>query len=238
MPDIPDLDQEISVILVRPQTPENIGLAARSLKNTGFRRLHLVLEDPLPGSARITAVHAEDVLNEARIFPRLSEAVADLDVVFAAVARHRKNFPSLTLNQAVDKIKGYPRGTRIGLMYGNERTGLDSSELCHSNYRFKIPQAFAQPSYNLASAVLITLFTIAFLDRPQPTDPAIRPLPRRELEACIHLILQKLEDRRFMHEANRKHVSEMVFELFGRWGMTARDRDLLLAMFGKGPNKT
>ena len=234
MPDRSDLDQNISVILVRPQTPENIGLAARSMKNTGFRRLCLVLEGPLPGSTQITAVHAEDILSEASLFSQLSEAVADQDVVFAAVARHRKNFPSLTLSQAVEKILGYPRGTRIGLLYGNERTGLDSSELRHSNYRFSIPQAFVQPSYNLASAVLLTLFSLVFRERPQPVDPAV-PLPRREFEACVHLILQKLEDRRFFHAGNRKHVSEMVFELFGRLGMTARDRDLLLAMFGKGP---
>ena len=229
------MDQDISVILVRPQTPENIGLAARALKNTGFRRLRLVLEGPLPGSAQVTAVHSEDILDEARIFSRLSEAVADLDVIFAAVARHRKNFPSLTLRRAMEKILGYPRGTRIGLLYGNERTGLDSSELRHSNYRFSIPQAFGQPSYNLASAVLLTLFSIVYQDRPQPLDPAGQPLPRRDFEAGIHLILQKLEDSRFIHDGNRKHVSEMVFELFGRLEMTARDRDLLLAMFGKGP---
>ncbi len=226
--------QNISVILVRPHSPENIGLTARVMKNTGFCRLRLVMEGMLPGSARITAVHSEDILNEASLFPHLSEAVADLDVVCAAVARHRKNFPSLTLSQICEKILNYPRGTRIGLMYGNERTGLDSSELLHSNYRFRIPQASVQPSFNLASAVLITLFSLVFRDPPQTVEPVLRPLPRRDFEACIRLILQKLENTRFLHEGNRKHVSEMVFELFGRLGMTAQDRDLLLAMFGKG----
>ncbi len=235
MPERSDFRQNVSVILVRPHTPENIGLTARFMKNTGFCRLRLVLDGPFPGSARITAVHAEDILKEASLFSQLSEAVADLHVVFAAVARHRKNFRSLTLSQLVEKILHCPRGTGIGLMYGNERTGLDSSELLHSNYCFRIPQASVQPSYNLASAVLLTLFSLVFRDQPQSVDPAVRPLPHREFEACIRLILQKLENRRFIHDGNRKHVSEMVFELFGRLGMTAQDRDLLLAMFGKEP---
>jgi tRNA/rRNA methyltransferase len=223
-----------SVILARPQSPENIGLVARAMKNTGFKDLRLVLDGPLPSAARVTAVHAEDILGGARLFPSVGAGVSDLEVIFAAVARHRKNFPSLSLAQALERLAGFPPETRIGLLFGNERTGLTSDELRHSSFRFTLPQAEDQPSYNLASAVLLTLFQIAG-GSVAPTDgeASERPLSRGEQEDCIRLILQKLEETRFIHSGNLRHVEERVFDLFGRLAMTAADRDLLLAIFGK-----
>jgi tRNA/rRNA methyltransferase len=230
----PEAGKMFSVVLVRPQSPENIGLVARAMKNTGFGGLRLVLDDPLPALARVTAVHAEGILDEARLFSSVNESVSDLDVVFAAVARHRKNFPALPLDQALDRLADFPIGTHIGLMFGNERTGLESEELRHSSFRFTIPQASAQPSYNLASAVLLTLFQIAHrAGVPESARLSDKPLPRREQDECIRLILQKLEEKRFIHPGNRRHVDERIHDLFGRLGMTAEDRDLLLAIFGK-----
>jgi TrmH family RNA methyltransferase len=230
----PDWSRAFTVILSHPQSPENIGLTARAMRNTGFARLRLVLEGPLTREAHITAVHAEDILEDAEVYPDVAQAVAGLDVVLAAVARRRKNFPSLSLDSALERCWEYPAGTRIGFLFGNERTGLTSSELLHSNFRFTIPQASDQPSYNLASAVLLTLFTLARMGvGPGGQENTNSPLPREEQDACIRLILHKLEQSSFLHEGNRRHVSEMVYALLGRLAMTARDRDLLLAIFDK-----
>jgi len=164
----------------------------------------------------------------------VAAAVSDLDVVAAAVARHRKNFSAMSLKEALDRVARYPAGTRIGFLFGNERTGLRSSELQHTNFRFSIPQARTQPSYNLASAVLLTLFFLAQRGPvPGPPEGAAKPLPRREQEKCIHRILEKLEGGGFMHPGNRRHMGQSVSELFGRLDMSPRDRDLLLAIFGK-----
>ncbi len=70
----PDAAKEFSVILARPQSPENIGLVARAMKNTGFEDLRLVLDGPLPSTARLTAVHAEDILGGARLSLHLHDA--------------------------------------------------------------------------------------------------------------------------------------------------------------------
>jgi TrmH family RNA methyltransferase len=230
----PDPEKFYRVILARPQTPENIGLAARAMKNTGFADLTIVQEHPLPPQARITAVHAEDLLEGARICASVGEAVSDLDVVFAAVARHRKNFPALDLGQALERMKNLPPGSRVGFLFGNERTGLESSELLHSNFRFTLPQSSYQPSYNLASAVLLTLFHVSHRTGDRGLFvPVDRPLPRREQEDCFRLILEKLEEKRFFHAGNRRHVEERIHDLFGRFVLTQADRDFLVAIFGK-----
>ncbi|NOR15051.1 MAG: hypothetical protein GQ544_05065 [Candidatus Aminicenantes bacterium] len=229
------MSDRITVILARPQSPENIGLVARCMQNTGFKRLRLVWEGPLPRQAFVTAVHADQILHEAEFFPTVAAAVADLQVVYAAVARKRKNFPLLTREEAIGNILTAAPDTKIGLLFGNERTGLESTELLHSNFRFQIPQASSQPSYNLASAVLLSLFPL-FREGFQAEPPAGREpqLTRAEQKECIDRILIKLEDRGFVHPVNKTHVTAMVHDLFGRLTMTAKDRSLLLAIFSKG----
>ena len=86
------------VILVNPEKAENVGLVARNMKNTGFADLRLVKLSSLEKKSYITAVHAQDVLEEAEFYPKLSQATADLDLVFAATAKRRKNFPSISLD--------------------------------------------------------------------------------------------------------------------------------------------
>jgi TrmH family RNA methyltransferase len=260
----PDPREHFVVVLVRPESLENIGLAARAMKNTGFDELRVVGRSKVEIACPRTAVHAEDILKEASFHSGLASATADLNVVFASTAKTRRNFSALSFDEAISLMLALPPETRIGLLFGNERTGLTSAELLASNYRWTIPQASRQPSYNLAAAVLITLFEVfrrlvpgpvssprAGYGRTQGTKQeksssllfyggavdAAPPLPRSEQEACIRLIIRKLEERDFIHPANRRHTTQMLHDLLGRLAMTDRDRRLLLAMFSHtGPD--
>ncbi len=228
------LKDKFAVILCRPESPENIGLVARNMKNTGFDDLRLVGISSLGKKAFVTAVHAREILKNARLYAKVADATDNLDVVFAATAKARKNFSLLPLEEALKKMFDFAGTTRIGILFGNERTGLTSGELLHSSFRFKIPQSGIQPSYNLASAVLITLFSI-FSSQVSDMDAVYgQPLSRKEQEVCIQRILLNLEKKGFSHKTNKKHVEEMVFDLFGRLTMTAEDRRLLLALFSTG----
>ena len=226
------------VLLSRPTSPDNIGLVARGMKNTGLKELRIISDSPLNPNSYITAVHAEEILDNSGVYPDISTAVTDMDVVFAATARHRKNYTSLSLKQALRKMLKFSQESRIGLLFGNERTGLTSEELNHSNFLFTIPQATSQPSYNLASAVLLTLFSIYSTAGANKMRATLKkPLPRREQEECIRLILQKLEEKKFINPGNKVHVTSLVHDLFGRMAITAKDRDLLLAIFSKGADR-
>lgn len=230
-----NLGRRLTVILVHPEKPENIGLVARSMKNTGLEHLRIVGAGNLSQKSYLTAVHAEEILDKARFYNRLDEAIADLNLVFAATSKKRKNFTSLSLEECVDKMFQFSPSTKVGLLFGCERTGLISEELKTANFIFYIPQATKQPSYNLSSAVLITLFQIFNHTHHKEREVRVeQPLSREEQEACIGLIIEKLEQKKFIHKGNKSHVSEMVHDLFGRLSLTSRDRRFLLALFSKG----
>ncbi len=223
-----------AVILVNPENQENIGLVARAMKNTGFSQLRIVgSEEPGPEAFR-TAVHSSDILKRASFFPTLEEAVSDLNLVLASTVRQRKAFRIMTIDEVLEKAKAFPREIQIGLVFGNERTGLSDRELRRANFVFFIPQAVRQPSYNLAAAVLITLYTIYRQSGSEPVPQTAPPLPRKEQEDCLKLILKKLEKRGFMHATNREHVTDLLHDLFGRLALSERDRRFLTAVFNKG----
>ncbi|NIM90893.1 MAG: hypothetical protein GTO17_08090 [Candidatus Aminicenantes bacterium] len=226
-----DRRKKFFVILVRPEKAENVGLVARSMKNTGFENLRLIRSSPVSERSYQTAVHAKDILRQAPIYSTLKEATADLDLIFAATSKIRKNFSSLTLDEAVEKMLSFPQVTRIGLLFGNERTGLTSEELKSSNFRFSIPQAVRQPSYNLASAVLLTLFPLFKISVQSQETTTEALLSRRQQEECIRLILDKLNKKRFIHSTNKEHVEQIVYDLLGRLTLTEKDMKLLLAIF-------
>lgn len=222
-----------AVILSRPENHENIGLVARAMKNTGFGDLRLIGVEALRSEAFRTAVHSEAILNKTRFYPDLAAATGSLNLVFAATARVRNTFAVQTFAEAVETLRTSPRESRIGLLFGNERTGLMSEELGAANYVFTLPQASRQPSYNLAAAVLLTLFALFSLPGPAPATPDALPATRAAQDDCIRVVLMKLERSGFIHGENRAHVSEMVRGLFGRLALTDRDRKFLMAVFNQ-----
>jgi len=220
-----------AVVLVRPDSPENIGLAARGMANTGFTDLRIVGLGKLEPPAWRTAIHAETIIEGTRFFPSLAEAVADRDLVLGSTARVRHDFPLVPLSNGVARIDEYPAAARVGLVFGNERTGLTQPELGLANIRFHIPQAARQPSYNLGVAVTLTLHAIAFRTGPPPAlrrDLALDHAAQAEAGRRFNDMLESLG---FMHETNRAFIVEKVRDIFFRMALTAKDRDIILAMF-------
>ena len=81
----------ITIILVRPQTPGNIGAAARAMHNMGLRRLALVAPEHFPHpEARMMACHAEHLLHQAEVYDSLSAAVATCHWLVGTSARRRE----------------------------------------------------------------------------------------------------------------------------------------------------
>jgi tRNA/rRNA methyltransferase len=77
--------------MVEPKRGENIGAAARAMKNFGLAELRLV--SPVDGwpneRARAVAARAADVIDAAKVYGSLEDAVADVEVLYATTGRTR-----------------------------------------------------------------------------------------------------------------------------------------------------
>ena len=80
-----------TIILVRPQLSENIGMAARAMDNFGLSKLFIVSpRDGWPSKrAETSAKHADKIINKAKVYDHLDDAVLNFDLVIATSNRKR-----------------------------------------------------------------------------------------------------------------------------------------------------
>jgi len=150
-----------AIILSHPQLGENIGAAARAMANFGLADLRLVA--PRAGwpnaKAVAMAAGAAQLVESARVFPTVAEALGDLNFILATTARERGIAREvLTSAEAARRLHASSaRGDKAGILFGNERAGLDNDEISLCDAVITIPTAeFA--SINLAQAVLIASY--------------------------------------------------------------------------------
>src|SRR5215212_3987360 len=118
------------IILVEPQLAENIGMAARAMANFGLSEMRLVAPKngwPKKG-ARAAASGAVHVLERARLYASVRDAVADLNFVFATTARERGQMkrvfgPEPAMREAQGRLAARQG---VGILFGRERTGLEN----------------------------------------------------------------------------------------------------------------
>lgn len=148
-----------AVILVNPQLGENIGTCARAMLNFGLTEMRIV--DPRDGWPNEAAVGpasgAVAVLENAKVFDTLEEAVADLTFVLATTARTRDMAKTvMTPAHAAQKCRDVAHaGEKAGILFGRERWGLNNEEVSRADAIVSYPVNPDFASLNLAQAVLL-----------------------------------------------------------------------------------
>lgn len=154
--------QHIEIILCETSHPGNIGAAARAMKNMGLTQLTLVSPRHFPHPEAIhRSSGADDVLAKAKVVSSLSEAVASCQWLYGTSARDREfPWPQLTPAQAAQTIKQYATSHKIGVLFGNEQTGLSNEALQLCDYHICIPTNPEFASLNLGAAVQVISYEV------------------------------------------------------------------------------
>jgi tRNA/rRNA methyltransferase len=186
-----------AVILSHPQLGENIGAAARAMANFGLTDLRLVKPRHGWPDAKATAMAAgaAKVVEEARVFATLREALADLNLIYATTARERGITKEvLTPAEAAKRLRASSvRGEKTGILFGNERAGLDNDEISLCDCVITTPTAhFA--SINLGQAVLLTAYEwFRAADKTSPARLEHSPIHRKPTRAELVDLFTHLE---------------------------------------------
>ncbi|HEX3430059.1 MAG TPA: RNA methyltransferase [Rhizomicrobium sp.] len=186
-----------AIILSHPQLGENIGAAARAMANFGLADLRLVA--PRAGwpnaKAIAMAAGAAPLVESARVFPHVAEALGDLNYILATTARERGIAREVLIPpEAARRLRiASARGEKTGILFGNERAGLDNDEISLCDAVITIPTAdFA--SINLAQAVLIASYEWFRAGDATPSARLERgPLQRRPTRAELIQTFEHLE---------------------------------------------
>jgi tRNA/rRNA methyltransferase len=218
------------VILDAPQLAENIGAVARAMANFGLSDLRLVRpRDGWPQPrAWPAASGAEAVLESARVFATLAEAIADLHLVMATTARPRETaLPVLAPRQAAARLAALPPEQRAGLLFGGERAGLETADVALCQAIITIPVDPGRRSLNLAQAVVINAYEWRLTRDAAPPANFVPPPPPATAEALAGLFSHlegELDAGGFFYPPeNREAMVRNLRVALGRGGFTDQE---------------
>ena len=210
---------------------ENIGAAARAMKNFGLGEMRLVApRDGWPNpKALAMSSRADDILDNATVFADTAAAVADLQAVFATTARPRDMekpvfSPRGAVGDAKSRIEG---GQKVGLLFGGEKAGLDNNDVALATGLIHIPANPAFSSLNLAQAVLLIGYEWYLSgDDETPAAPADEgePASYADLLFFFERLEGFLDDKGFMKPVEKRpSMVRNIRNMFTRAGLTDQE---------------
>jgi TrmH family RNA methyltransferase len=215
----------VHVVLVRPESPANVGAVARVIRNTGLTGLRLVA----PGDWRTTsgwrmAWGSHEVLEQAAVYDDLPSALADVQAALAFSGKREKGTAWLDVREAAAAVAGRGDETTC-LVFGPESSGLTQDELALCGHRVLIPSHPDQPSLNLSHAVMVAAYEVFRASTP----PA--PVPRRATLEEKAAMLARLRDGLIaigaLPEINTEGYLRDWQALFARADLTPKEVRLL-----------
>lgn len=216
------------VVLVETDGAGNAGSVARLCGNFGAE-LRLVRPNcALQSREALRMAHPrEATLQQAEPFATLDEALHDCDFALGTSGKIRDALAAEPLDVGRAALLFPAPGVRLGLVFGNERVGLGADDAARCDRTLRLPTPGPVESFNLASAVAVTLTLFAEAARGEVEGRA--PAADRGL---LLAALVGLAQRRGARSLGTERLEEIV----GKMDLSARDITLLLQLLqASGP---
>ena len=230
IPVVPDFfpdnsfSENITIVLVQPSHPGNIGAAARAMKTMGLSRLCLVSPDDFPsGTATALASGADDILRNARVCATLDEALADSHFVVGTSARVRGvSLPLVHPKNCAQRMVEEARVHKVALIFGREDKGLTNEQLRRCHLQVHIPTNEDFSSLNLGAAVQVLCYELRMMQLTRQ-DALKMPEPRSHELATVEAmeryydhLYQVLMEIGFLDHSSHEKIMAKLRRLYGR----------------------
>jgi len=234
-------------VLHRPSSAENVGAAARVLKNFGFSRLGVVeppawsgrprsggpgtTRDDVMARARKLARRAGDLLDRAEIHRDARAALAEATWACGTTSRAVEGRPRLSPRElAAEAARRSASGT-VAILFGEERRGLSDSELSLCQAICTVPTAPAYDSMNLAQAVAVVAYEVSLAGQGGVPEGPARGEPARHatVQALWERLREVLGRVGYLNPENPDHILDEWRRLLARAEPTQREVELLAA---------
>ncbi|MEN2494540.1 MAG: tRNA (cytidine(34)-2'-O)-methyltransferase [Hyphomicrobiaceae bacterium hypho_1] len=239
-----DGNETPAIIVVEPQIPENVGMVARAMGNFGLDDLRVVKPRyKWPSEkARAVASGAASIIDNAKLYSNLSSSTSELNWVVATTARQRDLRKTIMTPQeaAYNLSVRVSRKEKCGILFGRERSGLETDEVARADAIVVIPVNSLFASLNLAQSVLLigyewikahgtgTLGRITTHERPVETGMnfgSSRPATKSELSGLVEHLESELNKNGFFNPPHRRRVVlRNIWTMLSR--MNATDQEI------------
>ena len=193
------------------------------MKNFGFQKLQIV--NPkinFPNhKAKATSVGAFDIINKAKVFNEVENAIKPYDLIISLSARRRDiNKKHITL-QDLEEILSKRINYNIGLMFGPEASGLSNKDLSYSNFILQIPTSPKFKSLNLSHSLTIIcyeIFTIINEKKIKTINNGLKISTKSKVSSVVNHLVNLLEKKDFFTPIEKKqsmlmNINNLIYRL-------------------------
>ena len=221
--------KNISIVLHQPRSPENIGAAARAMRNMGIDQL--VVIDPhncdLTRICKMATHAAMEVVEQMSVFDTLEQALAEFAFVAGTTARlggQRKVITSPP--RLAERLVSISDQNRIAILFGPEDRGLTNEDirLCHTMVNIPTDKF---SSLNLAQAVMIVCYELFRFTTQKPQEFVPRLANRHELEAMYAQLKEILIQISFINSDNPDYFLNNFRQFFNRLPLRAKEVQII-----------
>ncbi len=170
------------IISVRPQNAGNLGAMARAMSNFGLSELRIVGERPTTDATEefskmdwAMACKGEHVLESAKIYSHLSEALSDCHSALGTSGKpddydlgYSRPFvnPKEAFKNLMEESLAFSKKSdfKWALVFGCESDGLSAEDVSHCKQLVQIQSSEKSPSINLAMAAGLLIYHFHLLN--------------------------------------------------------------------------
>jgi TrmH family RNA methyltransferase len=232
----------ISIIVVEPKIPANIGSIARACQNLGIHNIILINPcDFHVDEAYMLAKNAKNLLFDIDVRSSLKECFDDHHVLVATTQRRRvKQMPFHPPSEMIKIISEPTHRGKVGIVFGRENHGLSNDELDLCNFQSSIQAHSDNPVFNLSQAVLIYAYE-CYNASGETKTTYTRPLATKKDENHLFQVLEETINSFKVGTSNGpERFATRMKQLLGRIVFEERDVKLLHKFFelisDNGPN--
>lgn len=155
--------RNITLVIVEPQHPGNIGSICRTCKNMGIS--NLILVNPIEYLVDETfklGWASEDIIRAAKRVDTLDEALEGMHLVIGTTQRQREQHPPLVSPKEIAGTLASMSESekKIAILFGRENNGLTNEELLKCQWISRIPSQSDHPALNLSQAVMVYAYEL------------------------------------------------------------------------------
>jgi len=223
----------LRVVLVAPRNPLNIGAAARAISNFGLGEMRLVNPYEVAFREARSAVKARHVLENAREYATVGEAVADCDLVVGTTSLGPRalSHPLRRLEYGGKLIAKKLASASAALLFGSEKFGLSNEDMSHCHWLMRIPTREEHGSMNLGQAVAVCLYEII----RNPASARVKPEAKRaaqavELERITEMLENVLDQSGYVEQRTAGSTRMKIRRLVRRMQIDHHDAEVWLGM--------
>ncbi|MBU1162734.1 MAG: RNA methyltransferase [Proteobacteria bacterium] len=219
----------ISIVLKQPRCPENIGAAARAIRNMGIGKLVLVnpINCDLTRVMKLATHAATEVVEQIEFYEELKEALLPYNYVVGTTARIGKQRQSINNpSKIAQSLIPISRDNNIAIIFGPEDRGLSNEDIRYCDVLVNIPTADFS-SINLAQSVMIICYEIFNARCAESQDFVPRLAVRHELEGMYDQLKDILVRISYINPENPDYWMNKLRHFFTRLNLQAREVSII-----------